>query len=103
MKLRFIEIVDKQIKISDAEREVFKESIINFIWGFTGNIMTPFIVAKFDAGVIAGFFSYYIVISYVLNRSKYETWFGRWVILPIPAALGAYSAYKIGFIIINLF
>ena len=33
------------------------------------------------------------LISFILNRAKYETNLGKFIVLPFAAALGAYSGY----------
>lgn len=97
-------VVSKDIEILDANtsvKEIFKESLINFTYGLVGNLMVPFIVAKSDAGILISMGLYYFMLSYILNRAKYETNLGKYVILPIPAVLGAYIAIKIGYLITN--
>ena len=42
-------------------------------------------------------------LSYILNRDKYESKFGRYVLLPVPCVLGAFASYKTGYLIFNLF
>ena len=62
MKSRFIEITNKSIKIYDADttiKEMTKESLINFSYAFIANISTPFIVMKYDLGVLFSFMIYY--------------------------------------------
>ena len=36
-------------------------------------------------------------MKYILNRDKYETKLGRYVLLPIPCIIGAFLSYKVGF------
>jgi hypothetical protein len=45
--------------------------------------------------VFLNFILYYILISYIVNRDKYQTRLGRFVILPGSAALGAFTGYKV--------
>ena len=66
MKGRFIEITNKTLTIYDAEttiKEMTKESLINFSYAFIANISTPFIVMKYDLGVIFSFMIYYYFLS----------------------------------------
>ena len=100
MKGRFIEITNKTIKVYDADtniKEMFKEALINFSYAFIANISTPFIVMKYDLGVLFSFMIYYFFLSYILNRDKYETKLGRYVLLPLPCIIGAFLSYKVGF------
>jgi hypothetical protein len=89
--------IDAPIKIGDAitsPRELIIESIINFSWGFFGNSIVLFMAKEIDLAVFFNFLIYYGGISYIVNRQKYETRFGRFVVLPGAAALGAFSGYK---------
>ena len=100
MKGRFIEITNKSIKIYDADttiKEMTKESLINFSYAFVANISTPFIVMRYDWAVLYSLTAYYFFLSYILNRDKYESKLGRYVLLPIPCIIGAFLAYKVGF------
>ena len=104
MKQRFVEITNKQIKVYDAEtsfKEISFEFLVNFLYAYIANVTTPFIVQRYDLGVLFGFFIYYYFLSYILNRDKYESKFGRYVLLPVPCILGAFLSYKTGFIIVN--
>jgi len=104
-KHRFFEITNKQIKVYDAEttpKELAIEFIINFAYAFVANIMVPFIVLKSDLGVFISFLMYAYMLSYILNRDKYESKLGRYIMMPIPYTLGAFTAIKIGYIIANL-
>lgn len=105
MKQRFISISEKQLLIYDAEtslNEIIKEFIINFIYAFAANVMMPFIILKSDVGILLSFGLYYFMLSYILNRDKYESKFGRYILMPVPCILGAFTAIKLGYIIANL-
>jgi hypothetical protein len=106
MKERFIELTNKEIKIYDADttlKELVFEFCVNFFYAYVANVTTPFIVQKYDMGVFVGFFIYYYFLSYILNRDKYESKFGRYILLPVPCVLGAFASYKTGYLIFNLF
>lgn len=105
MKQRFVEITNKQIKIYDAEtsfKELVFEFIINFLYAFAANIMTPFIVSRNDFGIFLAFLMYAYMLSYILNRDKYESKLGRYILMPLPYTLGAFTAIKLGYIIVEL-
>ena len=105
MKQRFIEISSKQIKVYDATtslKELIFEFIVNFIYAFAANVMVPFIILKSDVGVLLSFGMYYFMLSYILNRDKYESKLGRYILMPVPCVLGAYFAIKIGYVIAQL-
>lgn len=106
MKQRFIEITSKQIKVYDAQttlKEMTIEFIINFIYAFAGNVMVPFIVLKIDVGIFLSFGLYYFMLSYILNRDKYESKLGRYILMPVPCVLGAFTAIKLGYMLAEMF
>jgi hypothetical protein len=41
------------------------------------------------------------MISYIVNRKKYETMLGKFIVLPGSAAAGAFTGYKLAQIISN--
>jgi len=74
--------------------ELIRETTVNFLWGFMGNSIVVFIAKGVDFAVLVNFILYYTLISYIVNRAKYETRLGKFIILPVSAALGAFSGYK---------
>jgi hypothetical protein len=74
--------------------ELLRETTINFLWGFMGNSIVVFMAKGVDSAVLVNFILYYTLISYIVNRAKYETRLGKFIILPVSAALGAFSGYK---------
>jgi hypothetical protein len=96
----------KEIKVGDANtslNELIKETLINFSWGFFGNSIVVFMANGIDMAVLLNFLVYYILISVIVNRAKYETKLGRLVVLPGSAALGAFTGYKVAQLISHLF
>ena len=83
--------------------ELITETLINFSWGFFGNSIVVFMAKEIDLAVLINFFLYYMLISYIVNRAKYESIFGKFVILPGSAALGAYTGYKVAQLISQVF
>jgi hypothetical protein len=75
--------------------ELIRETLINFMWGFMGNSIVIFMSKGIDIMVLLNFIFYYILISYIVNRDKYQTKLGKFIILPGSAALGAYTGYKV--------
>jgi hypothetical protein len=91
------EILNNQIRVFDAITspiELIKETMINFLWGFFGNSIVVFISKNNDLAVFLNFLIYYLFISYIVNRNRYQTLFGKLIILPGSATLGAFSGYK---------
>jgi hypothetical protein len=96
----------REIKVADAKTsisELLRETLINFSWGFFGNSIVVFMAKEIDLAVLINFFLYYMLISYIVNRAKYESIFGKFVILPGSAALGAYTGYKVAQLISQIF
>ncbi len=95
---------DKEINIWDAlttPNELLRETLINFMWGFLGNSIVVFAAKELDFLVLMNYIVYYILISYIVNRKKYETMLGKFIILPGSAAAGAFTGYKLAQIISN--
>lgn len=75
--------------------ELIRETLINFCWGFMGNSIVIFMAKGIDSMVILNFIFYYMLISYIVNREKYTTRLGKFIILPGSAAFGAFAGYKL--------
>ena len=96
---------DKEISVLDAittPNELIRETIINFMWGFLGNSVVVFISKELDFMVLINYILYYILISYIVNRKKYETMLGKFILLPGSAAIGAFTGYKLAQMISNI-
>ena len=90
--------LDKEISILDAittPGELIRETLINFMWGFLGNSIVVFVAKELDFLVLINYIVYYILISYIVNRKKYETMLGKFIVLPGSAAIGAFTGYKL--------
>ena len=88
----------KEINILDAittPGELIRETLINFMWGFLGNSIVVFVTKELDFLVLINYIAYYILISYIVNRKKYETMLGKFIVLPGSAAIGAFTGYKL--------
>jgi hypothetical protein len=97
-KIRRKNPLGKQINVYGAittPLELIRETIINFMWGFMGNSIVVFMTNQIDVMVFLNFISYYLLISYIVNRDKYTTRLGRFIILPGSAAMGAFTGYKL--------
>ena len=97
--------LDKEINVWDAlttPNELLRETLINFMWGFLGNSIVVFAAKELDFMVLINYIVYYILISYIVNRKKYETMLGKFVVLPGSAAAGAFTGYKLAQIIAEL-
>ena len=79
--------------------ELIRETLINFTWGLLGNSVVVFVSKEIDFMVLINYIVYYILISYIVNRKKYETMLGKFIVLPGSAAIGAFTGYKLAQII----
>jgi len=69
----------------------------NFFFGLSGAIIVPFIALRIDIAVLIGYMIHYFYISKVINRPKYTTSLAKFILFPIPTALGAFIGYKIAY------
>jgi len=87
----------------DASRAEIIEAIRdNFIFGFIGATLVVFIATKTDLAVLAGYLTYYMMMGKIVNRPKYVTDLGKKIMFPIPSALGAFTGYKLSYLLITL-
>ena len=98
-------MIDRKFQFLDAEtsaRELIIETLVNFLYGFIANTVTVFIILKYDIAILINFLIYYMFVSIVINREKYQTKVGKYMIFPSAAALGAFVGYKLAFLLSNL-
>ena len=67
----------------------------NAIYGFLGSIIVVFIANRIDIAVLLGYLCYYFFVGKVINRPKYVTSLGKFILFPVPTALGAFTGYKL--------
>ena len=87
-------------KMKSEYRETPKNEIMeaifeNFTYGFLGSIIVVFITLGVDIAVLIAYMSYYFFVGKVVNRPKYVTSLGKFIVFPIPTALGAFIGYKL--------
>jgi hypothetical protein len=95
-------------KIQKEYRETSKSEIIqgifeNATYGFLGSIIVVFITNRMDLAVLIGYMTYYFFVGKVINRPKYVTSLGRFIVFPVPTALGAFIGYKLAYFLSNFF
>lgn len=71
----------------------------NFIFGFLGATVVVFISTRVDLAVLAGYIFYYYQLGRIQNRPRYVTSLGKLIVFPIPSALGAFTGYKLSYIL----
>ncbi len=91
----------KEWKDATAQ-EVWQGVRDNFLFGFIGATLVVFIATKIDIAVLIGYLTYYMFMGKIVNRPKYVTDLGRMIVFPIPSALGAFTGYKLSYLIIEL-
>ena len=83
-------------------KEVWEGVRDNFTFGFLGATLVVFIATRTDIVVLMGYLIYYFFMGKIVNRPKYVTDLGKLIVFPIPSALGAFSGYKLSYILLNL-
>lgn len=99
-------MIDRKFQFLDAEtsaRELIEETVVNFLYGFIANTVTVFIILKYDVAILINFLLYYMFVSIVINREKYNTKVGKFMVFPAAAAIGAFVGYKFAFLLSELF
>jgi hypothetical protein len=96
--------VQKIIKeYKDASpKEVWEGVRDNFIFGFLAAILVVFIATKTDIAVLVGYVIYYFFLGRIVNRPKYVTDLGKMIVFPIPSSLGAFTGYKLSYVLLEL-
>ena len=87
---------------SATAHEVWEGVRDNFLFGFIGATLVVFIATKTDLAVLIGYLAYYMFMGKIVNRPKYVTDLGRMIVFPIPSALGAFTGYKLSYLMIEL-
>jgi hypothetical protein len=82
--------------------EILENVLVNFTFGLLGATLVVFIATRTDIAVLLGYFTYYFFMGKIVNRPKYVTDLGRLIVFPIPSALGAFTGYKISYILLEL-
>jgi uncharacterized membrane protein YfcA len=83
-------------------KEVWEGVRDNFLFGFIGATLVVFIATKTDFAVLLGYIAYYMFMGKIVNRPKYVTDLGRMIVFPIPSAIGAFTGYKLSYLMIEL-
>jgi hypothetical protein len=96
--------VQKIIKeYKDASpQEVWEGVRDNFIFGFLAAILVVFIATKTDIAVLIGYLIYYFFLGRIVNRPKYVTDLGKMIVFPIPSTIGAFTGYKLSYVLLEL-
>lgn len=76
--------------------------LYNFIYGLLGAMVVITITLRVDLGVLIAYLAYYFFLGRVVNRPKYVTSLGKFIVFPVPTAIGAFTGYKLGPFLIEL-
>ena len=106
----YILIVKKEVKYKKiikeyktaSRKEIWEGVRDNFIFGFLGAILVVFISTRTDIAVLFGYIVYYSFMGRIVNRPKYVTDLGKLIVFPIPSALGAFTGYKLSYLLFEL-
>lgn len=74
----------------------------NFTFGFLGATLVVFIATRTDIAVLLGYLIYYFFMGKIVNRPKYVTDLGKLIVFPLPSALGAFTGYKLSYVLLEL-
>lgn len=85
-----------------GRNELRVAAVENFVYGFLGSILVVFIAQRMDVMVLLAYMTYYFYVGKVINRPKYVTSLGKFIMFPVPAALGAFTGYKLAYILSSL-
>lgn len=83
-------------------KELRTAAVENFVYGFLGSVLVVFIAQRMDLMVLLAYMTYYFYVGKVINRPKYVTSLGKFIMFPVPAALGAFAGYKLAYILSSL-
>lgn len=100
-----MQIVMKKIKEelkNTTILEVLGHSASNFVYGLLGATIVVSITLGFDMAVLLAYLSYYFYLGKVINRPKYVTSIGKFIVFPVPTAIGAFTGYKLAPVVISL-
>lgn len=82
-----------------SSSEIRQAVLENSVYGFLGSILVVFIAQRMDMAVLIGYMAYYFFVGKVINRPKYITSLGKFIIFPVPTALGAFIGYKLAYLL----
>ena len=72
----------------------------NFLFGLIGATLVVFVATRIDFAVLIMYTVYYFYMGRIVNRPKYVTKLGKLIVFPVPSALGAFTGYKLSYLII---
>ena len=100
-------MVEIEAKVLDVSHKDYEDKIFELenqlsLSGFLGNSIVVFVAKELDFLVLINYILYYVLISYIVNRKKYDTILGKFIVLPGSAAGGAFAGYKLSYYLLQL-
>jgi hypothetical protein len=93
--MKSVKTVVKEYKEA-PKKEVWLDGVLyNFIYGLLGAVVIVALTLKIDVAVLLAYLAYYFFLGKVVNRPKYVTSLGKFIVFPIPTAVGAFIGYKV--------
>ena len=87
---------------SSSPQEVWIDGVLyNFLYGFLGAVVIVAVSLRIDMAVLISYMIFYFFLGKIVNRPKYVTDLGKFIVFPVPTALGAYLGYKISPLLMN--
>lgn len=87
----------------DASKlEIWQGVRDNFVFGFLAAMLIVSITLRVDIAVLLAYLCYYFFLGRIVNRPKYVTDLGKLIVFPIPSTLGAFTGYKLSYLISHL-
>lgn len=84
-------------------REVWLDGVLsNFVYGLLGSMVIVTITSGVDMAVLLAYLTYYFYLGKVINRPKYVTSLGKFIVFPVPTAIGAFVGYKLAPLLIEM-
>ena len=90
--------IQKEYRETDRS-ELVSSVVDNFIFGLLGAVLVVFIAERVDILVLLGYMIYYFFLGRVVNRPKYITSLGKFIVFPVPTAIGAFTGYKLAYLL----
>lgn len=97
--------MESKDKLIDRIAKAYKEAtpkelwldgvLYNFVYGILGALVIVTVTSRMDIAVILAYLLYYFFLGRIVNRPKYVTDLGKFIVFPIPTAIGAFIGYKI--------
>jgi len=86
-----------------TKREIWIDGVLsNFIYGLLGSMVIVTITSGIDMAVLFAYLIYYFYLGKVVNRPKYVTSLGKFIVFPIPTSIGAFVGYKLAPLLIEI-